>query len=287
MRTLAAHYGTVVLPARPRHPRDRAKVEVGVQIVERWVLAVLRHRTLTSLWEANAAIGELVDRLNTRPFRKRDGSRRSLFETLEQPALKPLPAHPYEFAQWKQAKVSIDYHVAVDANYYSVPYQLIGEPVDVRLTARTVEVFRKGGRVASHARVTGRGSYQTDPTHRPLAHQRYLDWTPSRLVRWAATVGPRTATLVETILREKLHPEQGYRACLGIVRLGKHYPRERMEAAAGRALAFHAHSYRSLKSILEKGLDQTDLELSPNVPPQPPHANVRGALYFADDRRDH
>lgn len=283
----AAHYGTVVLPARPRHPRDRAKVEVGVQIVERWVLAVLRHRTLTSLGEANAAIGELVDRLNTRPFKKRDGSRRSLFEVLEQPALKPLPARSYEFAQWKQAKVSIDYHVAVDANYYSVPYQLLGERVDVRLTAGTVEVFRQGRRVASHARVAGRGSYQTDPAHRPQAHQRYLDWAPSRLVRWAATVGPHTATLVETLLREKLHPEQGYRACLGIVRLGKHYPHERMEAAAGRALAFHAHSYRSLKSILEKGLDQTDLDLSPNVPPQPPHANVRGALYFADEERGH
>ncbi|MGH2627508.1 MAG: Mu transposase domain-containing protein, partial [Anaerolineales bacterium] len=267
----------------PRRPRDRAKVEVGVQIVERWVLAVLRHHTFTSLAEANVAIRELTDRLNARPFRKREGSRRSLFETLEHPALRPLPATPYEFAHWQQAKVNIDYHLVADHNYYSVPYPLIGEPVDVRLTARTIEVFRKNRRVASHARLTGRGRYQTDPAHRPQAHQRYLDWSPSRVVRWAATVGPNTAALVETLFREKPHPEQGYRASLGILRLGKYYPAERMEAAAGRALAFRAHSYRSLKTILEKGLDQTELDLAPETPPLLAHANVRGAHYFTGE----
>jgi len=283
----AAYYGTVILPARPRHPRDRAKVEVGVQIVERWVLAVMRHRTFTSLAEANAAIRELTDRLNARPFRKRDGSRRSLFETLEWPALRPLPAMPYEFAHWQQAKANIDYHVAIDGNYYSVPYQVVSELVDVRLTAHIVEVFRKGRRVASHARLTGRGHYQTDPAHRPQAHQRYLDWTPARVVRWAATIGPNTATLVETLFREKPHPEQGYRASLGILRLGKYYPRERMEAAAGRALAVHAHSYRSLKTILAKGLDQMALDLGPEAPPLMAHANVRGPRYFTDEGSDH
>ncbi len=283
----AAHYGTIVLPARPRHPRDRAKVEVGVQVVERWILAVLRHHTFTSLAEANAAIRELLDRLNARPFKKRDGSRRLLFEALDHPALRPLPATPYEFAQWKQAKVNIDHHVAVEANYYSVPYQLIREEVDIRLTAHTVEIFRKGRRVASHARGTGRGHYQTDPAHRPRAHQRYLDWAPSRLIRWATTVGPHTAALVEAILQEKPHPEQGYRACLGILRLGKYYPRERVEAAAARALGVRAHSYRSLKSILEHGLDQLTLDLQPDAPPAPPHANVRGPVYFADKGRAH
>ncbi len=279
----AAHYGTVVLPARPRHPRDRAKVEVAVQIAERWILAVLRHRTFTSLAEANTAIRALGDRLNARPFTQREGSRRALFEALEQPALRPLPATAYEFAQWKQAKVSIDYHLAVERNYYSVSYHLVGERVDVRLTAHTVEVFLKGRRVASHARLWGRGQYATDPAHRPLAHQRYLEWSPSRLMRWAATVGPQAATLVETILREKPHPEQGYRACLGILRLGKYYGPQRLEAAAARALGVHAHSYRSLKSILEHGLDQLALDLGEPVAPVGAHANVRGARYFTEE----
>jgi len=284
----AAHYGTAILPARPRHPRDRAKVEVGVQIVERWILAVLRHRAFTSLAEANAAIRELLDWLNARPFKKRPGSRRALFEALDRPALRPLPQTPYEFAQWKVAKVSIDYHLAVAGDYYSVPYQLIGERVDVRLTAQAVEVFRSGRRVASHARGQGRGEYITDPNHRPRAHQRYLEWSPSRLIRWATEVGPQTAQLVETILRERPHPEQGFRACLGILRLGKHYPSTRVEAAAARALAIHAHSYRSFKSILERGLDQLALDLEPSrSTPRPPHVHIRGPRYFSDDGRTH
>jgi transposase len=283
----AAHYGTAILPARPRHPRDRAKVEVGVQIVERWILAVLRHRTFTSLAEANAAIRALLERLNARPFKKRPGSRHALFEMLDRPALRPLPQTPYEFAQWKQAKVSIDYHVAVAGDYYSVPYQLIGERVDIRLTAHTIEAFRGGRRIASHARGPGRGEYVTDPHHRPSAHQRYLEWSPSRLIGWATDVGPQTARLVETILRERPHPEQGYRACLGILRLGKHYPPARVEAAAARALAIHAHSYRSFKSILERGLDQLALELEPRTAPRAPHVHVRGPRYFTDDGRTH
>lgn len=203
----AAHYGTVVLPARPRQPRDRAKGEAGVQVAERWILAVLRHRTFTSVAEANAAIAELREALNDRPFRKRDGSRRQLFEALDRPALRPLPATPYEYAQWKQAKVAIDYHVVADHNFYSVSYRLIGTHVDVRLTAQTVEVLSQGRRVASHVRVYGRGIYVTDSAHRPAAHQRYLEWSPERLIQWAQSVGPHTATLVETILRERPHPE--------------------------------------------------------------------------------
>lgn len=283
----AAHYGTAILPARPRHPRDRAKGEVGVQVAERWLLAVLRHETFTALAAANAALRPWLDRLNDRPFKKRTGSRRSLFETLDRPALRPLPQTPYEFAQWKQAKVSIDYHVAVDGNYYSVPYQLVGEHVDIRLTAHTVEALRAGRRVASHARSHGRGEYVTDPHHRPQSHQRYLEWSPSRLIRWATNVGPHTAQLVETILRERPHPEQGYRACLGILRLGKYYPSTRVEAAAARALAIHAHSYRSFKSILERGFDQLPLELEPAPPRRAPHVHVRGPRYFTDDGRTH
>ena len=226
----AAHYGTVVLPARPRHPRDRAKVEAGVQVAERWILAVLRHETLTSVAQANLAVAPLREALNDRPFRKRDGSRRELFELLDRPALRPLPLAPYEFAQWKQAKVAIDYHVAVDHNFYSTPYRLIGARVDVRLTTQTVEILLKGRRVASHIRLYGRGRYQTDPTHRPLAHQRYLEWPPERIIRWARGVGANTAQLVETILRERPHPEHGYRTCMGIIHLGKYYPYVRLEA---------------------------------------------------------
>ena len=283
----AAYYGTAILPARPRHPRDRAKVEVGVLLAERWLLAVMRHDTITSLASGNALLRPLLERLNARPFKKRPGSRLTLFETLDRPALRALPATPYEFAQWKQAKVSIDYHVAVDGNFYSVPHQLIGERVDVRLTAHTIEVLRGGRRVASHARGMGRGAYHTDPHHRPHSHQQYLEWSPSRLIRWAASVGPQTATLVETILRERPHPEQGYRACLGILRLGKYYPPLRLEAAAARALACHAHSYRSLKSILERGLEQLPLELTPPTPTRAPHVHVRGARYFTDEERTH
>lgn len=201
--------------------------------------------------------------------------------------MRPLPQTPYECAQWKQAKVSIDYHVAVAGDYYSVPYPLIGERVDLRLPAHTVEVFRAGRRVASHVRGHGRGEYVTDPPHRPRAHQRYLEWSPSRLVRWATEVGPQTARLVETILRARPHPEQGYRACLGILRLGKHYPPARVEAAAARALAIHAHSYRSFKSILERGLDQGALDLEPDPAPRAPHVHVRGPRYFTDDGRTH
>jgi len=281
----AAHYGTVILPTRTYHPRDNAKAEVSVQLVERWILAVLRHRTITSVAEANEAIAPLREALNDRPFQKRDGSRRQLWEALDRPALRPLPATPYEFAEWRQAKVPFDYHVTVEHNFYSVPFRLIGTYVDVRLTARTVEILQHGRRVASHGRLYGRGVYATDPAHRPAAHQRYLDWTPERVIRWAADVGPHTARLVETILRERPHPEHGYRTCVGIIKLGKYYPPARGEAAAARALAARALSYRSLKAILEKGLDQTALDLV-EAAPIVPHANVRGAHYFTDKKEE-
>jgi transposase len=283
----AAHYGTVILPARPYHLRDKAIVEASVLQAERWILAVLRHRTLMSVAEANAAVAPLREALNDRPFRKRDGTRRQLWATLDRPALRPLPATPYEFAEWRQAKVPFDYHVTVEHNFYSVPFQLLGTQVDVRLTAHTVEILHHGRRVASHGRVYGRGSYVTDPAHRPVAHQRYLEWTPQRVIGWAAEVGPHTAQLVETILRERPHPEHGYRSCVGIIKLGKYYPRARLEAAAARALAARALSYRSLKAILEKGLDQTALDLTGEERPIAPHANVLGAYYFRDKEEIH
>jgi len=276
---MACHYGTVVIPARPRKPRDKAKVEVGVQVVERWILAALRNRTFFSLAELNRAIAKLLDRLNERPFRKLAGSRRQLFDTLDRPALKPLPAQPYEFAQWRKLRVNIDYHVEIEDNYYSVPHQLVRQEVEARITASLVEIFHKGQRVASHARAFGQGKYLTEERHMPLAHRQHLEWSPSRIMDWAGTVGPYTRELVKTVLQTRPHPEQGYRTSLGIIRLGRYYPPERLEAAAKKALACHALSYRSLKSILEKGLDRLP-EAEPITVPTLHHQNLRGPAYY-------
>lgn len=277
---MAAHYGTVIMPARPRKPRDRAKVESAVQVVERWVLAPLRHRTFFSLAELNQELAALRDRLNDTPFQKLPGTRRTLFETLERPALRPLPSQRYELAQWRKARVNIDHHCEIDRGYYSVPYQLVQEVVDVRLTMSTVEIFFKGRRVASHPRCTDLGQYRTNPEHRPASHRKHLEWTPSRLVRWAETNGTHTGALVSALLAAKPHPEQGYRACLGLIRLGKRYSAERLDAACQRALAVRAISYRSVKSILEAGLDHRPLDVQ-EVLPLPTHANVRGPAYYA------
>jgi transposase len=275
---LATHYGTTILPTRVRRPRDKAKVETAVLIVERWIVAALRHRTFFTLAELNAAIRELLVRLNARPFRKLPGSRQTLFETLDQPALRPLPVTPYVYAEWKRARVNIDYHVSLDGHYYSVPYQLVHHEVELRFSATVVEIFHKGQRVASHVR-SYRPGFITDPAHRPKAHQEYLAWTPSRLVHWGATIGASTAALISAILAGRPHPEQGYRSCLGLLRLSKRYPVARLEAACARALALRALSYKSVQSILRTGLDQQ--ALVPLVtPPRPAHEHVRGPAYY-------
>ena len=283
---LARHYGCGVVPARPRKPRDKAKVEAGVLAVERSVLAPLRDRTFFSLAELNEALAAGTARLNEAPFQKLAGSRRLLLETLDRPALLPLPLTPYEFAQWKRARVNIDYHLELERNFYSVPYRLAREEVDVRYTAGTVEVLFGGERVASHPRRFGRGEYSTNPEHMPEAHRRYLEWSPGRLISWAQTVGPETAALVSAILESRPHPEHGYRACLGIMRLAKHYPPERVEAACRRALFLGATSYRSVKSILARGLDQVPLPASPEPLPGLVllHENLRGPHYYADEK---
>jgi transposase len=280
---MAAYYDTVVIPARPHKPKDKGKVENAVQVVERWILAALRNQTFFSLYELNQAIQEALQRLNSKPFQKLQGSRRSLYESLDKPALKPLPAQRYEFAEWRKGKVNIDYHVEVDHNYYSVPYQLVQQSVDVRLTASTVEIMHGGKRVASHPRATGRGGYITQVQHRPASHQKHLEWTPSRLVGWAESVGPETGKLVARLLEAKPHPEQGYRACLGIMRLGKSYGAQRLEAAASRALACGACTYSSVKSILSRNLDQVPLQLPVDEPTTPAHQNLRGPSYFAKE----
>jgi transposase len=268
-----------VIPARPYKPRDKAKVESGVQVVQRWIVAALRHRRFFSLAEVNEAIRELLRKLNQRPFRKRPGCRASLFAELDRPALQPLPAERYELAQWATARVNIDYHVEFERHYYSVPYPLTGQVVEIRATTTTVEILRRGQRVAAHARSRQAHRASTIAEHRPKSHQRHLEWSPSRLVNWAHTVGPQTARLFEHVLASRPHPEMGYRSCLGILRLGKKYTPQRLEAAAQRALATGACSYRSVKSILACGLDSQPLE-PPELRPPLEHPNIRGAAYF-------
>ena len=267
---MAAHYGCAVIPARPHKPRDKAKVEN----------AALRKQVFCSLAEANVAIRERLDWLNHRPFRKLPGCRASLFETLDRPALRPLPAQPYEYATWKSAKVNIDYHVELERHYYSVPCALVGQSCDLRASAGTLEIFFHGRRVASHRRSSEPGRFSTDPAHMPESHRRHLEWTPSRIVAWAAQTGPATAALVDAILASRRHPEQGYRTCLGILRLGQHYGDERLEAAATRSLAGGGRSYRSVESILKTGLDRQPLPEPESAGPIRRHANLRGAGYY-------
>jgi transposase len=280
---MAQHYGTAVIPRRSRKPRDGAKVETGVQIVERQVLARLRDRTFFSLGELNQAIKELTDRVNHLSFQKLDYSRIELFNELDKPALKPLPSSRYEFAEWLAPKVNIDYHIDVKGHYYSVPYDLRGQKLDVRLTARMVEVFHKNKRVASHVRDDRKGRPTTRPEHMPKAHREHLEWTPSRIIRWAGTIGPSCASCAEHIISARMHPEQGYRACLGIIRLSKSYEYSRVEAACARALALDVCSYQSIKSILKSGKDREPLPGEDRVVSMcnSHHINVRGAEYYA------
>jgi len=277
---MAVHYGTVVIPARTGRAKDKAKVEVGVQVVERWILAALRNRTFFTLAELNTAIAELLKQLNARPFKKLNGSRRTLFEALERPALRPLPQSHYKYAEWRKARVNIDYHIEVEGHYYSVPYTLVKEQVDVRLTATTLECFHRGKRVASHIRSFQKGKHTTAMEHMPKSHQRYLEWTPSRLIHWAEGIGEATAKVVETILSSRPHPEQGFRSCLGLFRLGKTYGNDRLEAACHRAIAIQGFSYKSVASILKTGLDRQLIqpEVSKTCPLE--HPNIRGPHYY-------
>jgi transposase len=275
----ALHCGFGIVPARPYKPRDKAKVENAVQVVQRWIVAALRHHKFFSLEELNLAIRELLTKLNNRPYRKRDGSRASVFAAIDKPALKPLPAEPFDLSEWSRARVNIDYHVSFDSNLYSVPYNLVHELVEIRSTPTTVEILHKGARVASHLRSRGRGQAVTNEEHRPKSHRAHLEWTPSRMVHWAESIGPNTARLFERIMNDWPHPEMGYRGCLGIIRLAGKYSTQRVEAAAERALLTGACRYKSVESILKNSLDQ----VPPSSPPPattPPHDNIRGSEYF-------
>lgn len=279
---LAAHYGTAILPARVRRPRDKAKVEAGVLVVERWILARLRHQHFASLPALNAAIAELLESLNTRPMRRLGVSRRQLFEELDRPALAGLPVEPFVYAEWRIRRVGLDYHVDVDGHYYSVPHRLLREQVEARVTARTVELFHRGERVAVHGRSGLRGRHTTLAEHMPQAHRRHAEWTIERIGREAAAIGPATAALTALILESRPHPEQGFRACLGILRLLRTYGRDRLEAACARGLDIGARSYGSIASILQHGLDRQPAPRPARGSEELPllHPNIRGSRYY-------
>lgn len=279
---MAVHYATVIVPARAGRPKDKAKVEAGVQIVERWILAALRNRTFFSLSELNGAIRELLVLLNEKPFKKLEGSRKGWFERIEKMELIPLPATPYVFSEWKKARVNIDYHVELNGHYYSVPYSLGREKeFEIRYTDKTVEVFYNTKRVASHLRDDSRGRHTTLAEHMPKSHREYLEWNPSRIINWAKTIGSSAAEVVEYILASRGYPEQGYRSCLGILRLAKRYSPERLEASCKRAVAIRGMTYRTIESILKNGLDRHELPET-GLQPAIAHENIRGGSYFSD-----
>ena len=276
---LAEHYQTAVIPARVRRPKDKSKVEVGVQIVQRFILAALRHRTFFSLAEANAAIRERLELLNNRPFRKLPGTRKGRFEEIDRPAMLPLPETPYEYADWIKARVHMDYHVEVEHHFYSVPHRLVREELDVRYTETIVECFFHRKRVASHTRSQLKGKHTTRPEHMPRAHLEFAEWTPERFISWATKTGPETARAIENVLSRRTYPEHGFRSCMGIISLGKRYGQERLEAACERALLIKGVNYKSIKSILENNLDKKPLQCKPETAPVD-HENIRGTGYY-------
>ncbi|MHB8723745.1 MAG: IS21 family transposase [Steroidobacteraceae bacterium] len=278
----ARFYDIAVVPTRVRKPKDKAKVENAVQQVERWVLAPLRDRTFFSVDEANEEIGRLVDGLNDKVKTGIGLSRKQLFDEEDRPAMRPLPADRYHYADWKpRVKVGPDYHIEAEGQLYSVPFTLCGQYVDVRISLETVEVFVKENRVAAHRRAISRRPPTTDASHMPEGHRQHAEWTPSRVVRWAQTLGPNTAAFAEALMKTRAHPEQGFRACLGVIRLEKRFGKERLDAACAKALSAGAYSYHSVKSLLEKNLESAAPTL--DLGPLPTHDNIRGGGYYAEE----
>lgn len=275
---LAQHYGTTVMPARPKHPRDKAKVEVAVQIAQRWIVARMRNEVFHSLAEMNARIRELLVDLNARTMRRYGKSRRELFEQIERAALRPLPETRFEYADWRKARVNVDYHAEIDGHLYSVPYTLVHvhHELEARLTADIVEILHDRKRVALHRRSHVRGGFTTNNEHMPSSHRAQAEWTPSRILSWAAKVGTATHDLCDAILKDRPHPEQGFRSCLGILRLAKRYGDGRVEAACARALRARARSYRHVESILKHGLDRVQHADAETASHPITHANIRG-----------
>lgn len=279
----ARHHDLAVIPARSRRPKDKAIVESAVQVAERWILARLRDRTFFSLASLNDAIALLLVEFNERPFQKRPGSRRTMFEELDRPALRPLPRERYVFARWRKVRPHVDYHVTIDQHHYSVPHQLVGKQLDARVTAATIEVFHQNQRVASHHRATRRGGHTTVREHMPPAHQEHAGMTKERLRAWAERIGPQALSFIDHVIAKRAHPQQAYRSCLGTLRLAKRYGDDRLEAACARATTLKSFTFKSVEAILKHHLDQQPLEPAPAAPmPKLQHANVRGGTYYAN-----
>ncbi|MDB5726763.1 MAG: family transposase [Novosphingobium sp.] len=275
----ARHYGTSVLPARPRHPQDKAKVESAVQVVERWILMRLRHQRFATVDDVNEAIEPLLERLNSKPFQKLPGSRASAFADLDTPALQALPLQPWEWAAFKSVRVHIDHHIEIDGHRYSVPQNLVGLLLEARITERAVELLHRGQRVAAHARSAHKGGFTTVVAHLPAAHRAHLEWTPERLVHWGQSIGVATGRLVARLIEERRHPEHGYRACLGLLSLARRYGRERLEAASLIALELGTAKYVHVKAILVNERDKAAVSTAPSWT-SPPHEHVRGPGYY-------
>jgi len=278
---LAQFYGIAVIPARVRKPKDKAKVENGVQQVERWVLAPLRDRVFFSIEEANEALAKELGALNSKVMQGPNLSRRELFEQEDRPVMRLLPVAPYVYAEWKRLKVAPDYHVECERHLYSVPFAFVGKHVDVRVSMNTVEVFFGGKRIASHLRSLSRRGFTTDSSHMPEKHRKMAEWTPERMVRWAGVVGPGTAAFVGELLCGKVHAEHGFRVCMGVIGLEKRFGTQRLDAACARATELGAFSYRSVKSILDKNLENVPVQ--ERLVPLPSHQNVRGGGYYNEE----
>lgn len=275
----ARHYNTSFLPARPRHPRDKPKAESAVQVVERWIMARLRHQQFANVQEVNAAILPLLTWLNERPFQKLPGSRASTFAQIDAPALLPLPTQRYELAHFKTVAVNIDYHINLEKHYYSVPHALVGQVLEARITSTTIELLYRGQRVASHARNSRAGESTTVAEHMPAAHRAHMEWTPQRLIDWGSTIGLATAEFITRLMQEQRHPEHGYRACLGLLALAKEYSGPRLEKSCALALQLGACQYRHVRSILANKRDQTTPATSADWV-SPDHAHIRGPGYY-------
>lgn len=276
---LASHFGMTVIPARPYRPRDKPRVELTVLLVCRWILACLRHQRFFSLEELNAAIRPLLTKLNERTFQKLPGSRRSVFEEVDRPAMRALPTTAYVYAEWKRVRAAFDYHVDIDRHYYSIPHPLVGQELWARFSAATVEVFHRSQRVASHVRSYQRGAHTTLAEHMPQAHRAHAQWTPARLLSWGGSIGDNTQQIVEHLLQSKSHPEQAYRACLGLLALARQYGKERLEAASALAVKLNSPTRKSVLSILQSGRDQQPIDLKEELD-LPEHSNVRGPNYY-------
>jgi transposase len=282
---MATHYKTVVIPARPYKPKDKSKVEVAVQVVERWIIARLRHQEFFSLCDLNKAIRFLLDDLNQRPFKKLPGCRKSQFEALDKPALRALPVTAYYYTEFKLVRVNIDYHIEFDKHYYSVPHHLVKHQVEAQATYDGIALFFKGKQIARHARSYQKSGYTTDPNHMPQAHRKHSEWSSERLLNWGGRIGPDVRHLIQCMFDRKRHPEQAYRGCLGILNLSEQYDAQRLNQACAKAVSIGSPTAKSVKSILSNNLEKMEVKkdnhsLQENILLFDDHDNIRGPEYY-------